>query len=62
MMKKVIFLDIDGVLNSENFFKKQERNNDKEKTLETYLYSMLDDEAFERLRTIIEKTGGLPCY
>jgi hypothetical protein len=47
---KIIFLDVDGVLNSSNFFRESRKK--------TYDTSNLDKKAVEVLNTIIELTGA----
>lgn len=54
---KIIFLDIDGVLNSWDYWHrvpKEERANDG-------TAGEFDDEAIERLNRIIEETGAVVC-
>lgn len=51
---KVLFLDIDGVLNSDNFFNNRQ-NNDKIKSL-PYPLDEIDPKCVERLNNIIDKT------
>lgn len=51
MNKKLIFLDVDGVLNSTTFYMKHQ-------TLTDFLRNRLDFEAIVRLRKIVDKTGA----
>ena len=55
-MKKIIFLDIDGVLNSFIFFK--ERYKEKQNDIYRYLFNSIDDEAVKKLQKIIEETNA----
>lgn len=53
-MKRIIFLDIDGVLNSTDFFK--HRSKDESEDMYKYLETFIDDEAVKVLETISNKT------
>ena len=56
-MEKIIFLDIDGVLNHENFYKKRYEKRYQEDAL-AYPYSEIDPESVENLNSLIESTGA----
>lgn len=49
---KLIFLDFDGVLNSDKFFHKRIEAGEK------YAYTMIDDEAIDMIVNICETTGA----
>ena len=51
--QKIIFLDIDGVLNSMELFDKLEESN-----IEPFMGIDVDEDNLEQLRYIVEKTGA----
>lgn len=55
-MQKIIFLDIDGVLNSKNFFKKKKRDG----TLDDFVYDCkeIDPQAVEYLNSVTRQTDA----
>lgn len=55
---KVIFLDFDGVLNSQDFFKKLEGKIRNEEDEVRYWATMIDPDAVKILNTIVETTGA----
>lgn len=55
-VKKIIFLDIDGVLSSRNFLKHRIKPEDKSKY--SYLDSMIDKNAVKNLQKIVNKTNA----
>lgn len=52
---KVVFLDVDGVLNSEKYMRLRFNENGNERL--DYPYSEFDPDAVNRFNTIVEKTG-----
>jgi hypothetical protein len=60
---KIIFLDVDGVLNSNAYFlqlaTKVARGIDDESSLQQYASGMLDPEAIQELNRIIEASGAI---
>lgn len=59
---KIIFLDIDGVLNHENWYKKRQQLKnglDQKEWSEHYPFYEFDPESVERLNKIIDQTGAL---
>lgn len=59
-MKKLIFLDVDGVLNSENFFRARMRDNPKppREDMIEYLSWDIDPACIKRLQEIVDRTGA----
>ena len=55
---KVIFLDFDGVLNSENWMKSRRDKYSMDDIHNQYPYYEIDPEAVEKLNTIIKATGA----
>jgi hypothetical protein len=59
---KIIFLDIDGVLNHENWYKKRQQLKnglDQKEWSDHYPFYEFDPESVERLNKIIDQTGAL---
>lgn len=53
---KVIFLDVDGVLNSQSWFKKH--HHDKGLSLEEWRINQIDPKAAKLVKEIVDKTGA----
>lgn len=58
--KNIIFLDVDGVLNSSIFFESRERTAKEEEKndIYKYLYDLIDDNAVANLQRIAEQTNA----
>jgi hypothetical protein len=55
---KIIFLDIDGVLNSENWYRRRFKEIDTKDILGKYPYYEFDPKSIEQLNRIISETGA----
>ncbi|MCR9263352.1 MAG: HAD domain-containing protein [Flavobacteriaceae bacterium] len=53
---KIIFLDIDGVMNNQLYFKSRHQSMVKNETREEYDLSMIDDRCVDLLNHVVEKT------
>lgn len=54
---KIVFLDIDGVLNHEHFYKEKHGKRSEESTI-NYPYSEIDPKSVERLNILCKETGA----
>lgn len=57
-MEKIIFLDIDGVLNHQNWFSRRHKEVDQNDIVSHYPFYEFDPESVEQLNRIINETGA----
>ena len=55
---KIIFLDIDGVLNHQNWFSRRHKEVDQNDVVSHYPFYEFDPESVEQLNRIIDETGA----